>query len=123
METGQKQARSKENALVILATCTNYQEAARQLDITPPTIYQWLQDPEFAAKLEETRSSIVSDAVSKMKGYSIKAVETLAALLDDASSQVKRAAANDILNHVGRLMELKEIEVRLKALENAQQKR
>jgi len=117
MELGQKPMRSKENALIILASTPNYREAAKQLNIAVPTIYSWLRDPEFASKVEETRNEIVSDAIAKMKGYAVKAVETLANLMDDESAHVRRAASNDILNHVGRFMELKEFEQRLINLE------
>lgn len=116
-----KTKKSKEDALIVLASCSSYIEAAKQLEVSPPTIYKWLADPEFSAKLDAIRSQVVNDALSKLKSHATKAVDTLALLMDDESSQVRRGAANDILNHVGRFMELKEIEVRLKALESVQQ--
>lgn len=116
-EACEKQKRSKEQALAVLATTTNYSEAARILGVGTERIYTWLKDPEFKAELEKLRSCLVEDAVSKMKAYTTKAVDTLANLMDDDVSQVRRGAANDILNHVGRFMELKELERRIEILE------
>ena len=116
-----KQERIKESALVILATSPSRAEAARILGVDPSTIYDWLKDEEFSAKLEQTRNLIVSDAISTLKSHTTKAVDTLAALLDDESSQIKRGTANDILNHVMKFNELQEIEARLRVLEKTQQ--
>lgn len=117
-----KQQRSKETALPILATCANYSEAARQIGCSREEIYAWLKDPEFKAELERLRTDIVNDAISQLKNNATKATNTLVNLLEDESSQVRLKAANDILNHLGRFMELRELETRLKALEDATRK-
>lgn len=118
-----KSKKSKEDAIVTLASCSSYAEAARELGVSIPTIYKWLGDPEFAAKLESIRNQLVSEAISKLKTHTTKAVDTLATLLDDDNPQIRRGASNDILNHVSRFIEIKEIEVRLKALEAIQPSR
>ena len=46
-----KANRNKDQALFVLATTPNYTEAAQKLGVTPPTIYEWLKDPEFAKSL------------------------------------------------------------------------
>jgi len=111
----------KESALLILASSPSYAEAARLLEVDPSTIYEWLKDKEFSDRLEQLRNSIFTEAISKLKGHSTRAVDTLADLLTDESSQVRREAANDILNHATKLKEVQEIEARLKVLEKAQQ--
>lgn len=111
----------KEKALLTLASCSSYAEAARVLEVDPSTIYEWLKDKKFAERLERLRSSIFTEAINKLKGHSAKAVDTLADLLIDENSQVRRGAANDILNHATKLKEVQETEARLKALEKAQQ--
>lgn len=118
-----KSKKSKEDALVILASCSSYAEAARELGVSVPTIYNWLGDSEFLAKLESVRNQIVSDSISKLKTYTTKAVDTLALLLDDENPQIRRGVSNDILNHVLKFIEMKELETRLKALEITQQSR
>jgi hypothetical protein len=118
-----KSKKSKEDALVVLAICMSYSEAARELDVSVPTVYKWLGDSEFLARLEAIRNQIVSDSISKLKTHTTKAVDTLAMLLDDENPQIRRGASNDILNHVSRFIEIKEIKGRLKTLEIAQQSR
>lgn len=118
-----KQERSKENALVILASSPTYAEAARLLEVDPSTIYEWLKDKDFVARLEQARNFIVSDAINKLKIHTTKAVDTLAFLLDDESPQIRRGAANDVLNHVAKLWELQEIEERLSTIEKMQKTR
>lgn len=112
-----KQERSKESALIILASSPSYTEAARLLEVDPSTVYEWLKDKEFATRLEQTRNLIFGEAVSKLKGHCTKAVDTLASLLSDESPQVRRGASNDILNHATKFKELQEFDQRLAALE------
>ena len=114
-----KMKRSKELALPILAITPNYCEAARKIGCSTEQIYKWLKNEEFRAELEKLRSRIVDDAVGKLKSHVTKAVDTLALLMDDESSGVRRAACNDILNHVSKFIELKELETRLVKLESA----
>lgn len=114
-----KQKRSKEAAIPILAITPNYSEAAKLIGCSRDEIYEWLKDDSFRLELEMIRSKLVDDAISKMKTHTTKAVDTLAILMDDESSQVRRAACNDILNHVGRFIELKDLENRLVILEKS----
>jgi hypothetical protein len=112
-----KKERSKETALPILACTPDYSEAARLIGCARSEIYVWLKDDEFKSKLEGFRSLVVDDAVSKMKAHATKAVDTLAALLDDDNPQIRRGASNDILNHISKYIELKEIATRLSNIE------
>lgn len=114
--------RNKEQALPILAMNANYSEAARLIGCSRDEIYEWLKDPLFRTELEHLRTNLVNDAISQLKTHATKATSTLVNLLDDESSQIKLKAANDILNHLGRFMELRELETRLKALEDATRK-
>lgn len=114
-----KLKRSKETALPILACTPDYTEAAKLIGCSRGEIYEWLKDEDFKAQLEKLRSRLVDDAISKMKAHVTKAVDTLAMLMDDESSHVRRSACNDILNHVARFIELKEMEDRLVNLERS----
>lgn len=113
----EKMSRSKEMAVAVLATTSNYREAARKLGVTDTQIYKWLKDDVFKKRVEAARTLIVEDSLSKMKVACSLAADTLIELLNDVNPMIRRGAANDILTHVTKLMELKEIELRLKALE------
>ena len=93
-------------------------EACRQANVTKQSYYEWLKDPTFKSKLSQLRSLVVEDAVEKLKNSTTKAVDVLVDLLDNSSPSIQRSVANDILGHVGKFIELKEIEKRLDSLES-----
>lgn len=99
--------------LPFLVTCKSIEEAARQADISPKQIYEYLKDPLFKAELELQRKSVVQEAIARLKANTIKAADTLADLLDSESDQIRRGAANDILTHTIKFMDSQEFEDRL----------
>lgn len=112
-----KQERSKELAIPILASCPDYSKAAKELGICRELIYEWMKDAAYKAKVDEARSQLVAEAIERLKANMTKAVDVLVLLLDDESPVIRRGCANDILTHTGRFIELKELEQRIKALE------
>lgn len=105
-------------ALPFFLTSSSIEAACRDANISKDTYYEWMKQDIFKAKLERMRNEIVSDAINQLKNNTTKAASTLTALLDKGDSPaIQRAAANDILNHVMKFMELKEIEERLINLE------
>lgn len=120
---GDKAQRSKELALPILATMSNYSEAAKKIGISEDQLYLWLrEDPEFKAQVDKMRSElcerVFKEAIETLKNSMTKAVTTLVALLDRHDyPAVQRAAANDILTHVQKFKELQDFEERILKLE------
>lgn len=114
-----KTLRAKQCALGVLAVQPNYTKAAEELGVGRDQIYNWLKDDDFREEVDRLRNSLVDEAISGLKASVKHATEVLTDLLGDENSQVKRAAANDILNHVGKFIELKDIEGRLKSLESS----
>jgi hypothetical protein len=118
-----KQQRSKEHALPILASTTNFCEAATILGISTEQIYSWLrEDPEFKAKLDALRAELAtkafSDAIEKLKSSMTVAVDTLLSLLHrEDYPGVQRAAANDLINHYVKFKDTQELEERITKLE------
>lgn len=111
-------------ALPYFAACLSVERASKEANISKDTFYKWIKEPSFKAELERLRNAIVDDAINQLKISTTKASETLASLLErEDYPAIQRAAANDILSHVMKFMELKEIEVRLTALEVAQSRR
>ncbi len=113
-----KTVRSRELALPILASQPNYSQAARLIGCSEEQIYAWLRDPEYKAQVDKARSELVNEAVQKLKAGMTKACDVLVQLLDDESPMIRRGVANDILNHAGKFIELKELEERIKKLES-----
>ncbi len=105
-------------AIPFFAACSSVEAACKESGISKDTYYKWLKGPLFKSELDNARNQIVDDAISQLKINTTKAAMTLAALLDrDDSPAVQRAAANDILNHVGRFKELQELQERIEKLE------
>ncbi len=105
-------------ALPIFASNLTIEEACERAGISRNTFYEWLKEPQFKSELERLRNEIVNEAVNHLKMTSTKAAKTLGDLLErDDSPTVQRAAANDVLGHVMKFMELKELEDRLADIE------
>lgn len=96
---------------------------SRLTGISVKQIYRWLAQANFQEELEKRRNKLSKDAVDKLKVNLTKAATTLVKLLDSNSEAMRRGASNDILNHILRIMELREIEVRLATLEATSQQR
>lgn len=108
----------QQQALPIFASNLTIEEACECAGISRNTFYEWLKEPQFKLELDRLRNEIVNEAVNHLKITSTKAARTLAGLLErDDSPTVQRSAANDVLGHVMKFMELKELEDRLADIE------
>lgn len=111
-------ARQKKAILHLLSAKT-VKEAAREAKIRLATLYKWMKCPVFRAELERLRSEIVSDTVAQLKVFSLQAVGVLADLMNSSESeQIKRGCATDILENTRSFIQLRDLEVRLAAIEN-----
>lgn len=81
-------------------------------------IFDWLNQPVFRKELESRKNEAVSQAVDRLKLTACKACDTLIELLDTAQSDsVKHRVAVDMLNMTLKFMEFRDVEQRLKKLE------
>ena len=70
------------------------------------------------------RNEVVSASFFELKKQSIRAVMTLVELLDlQDEPNIRRQAANDVLNHLAKFTELADIESRIEALEQISKER
>ena len=104
-------------AIPILIGCDTVEGAARKAGISKNTIYTWMQQEEFSRAVSLARKKLLDKAMNKLMNTSMKAVITLEKLLDADSESVRRAVANDVLGHVLKYQELREIEERLETVE------
>lgn len=92
--------------------------AAKQSGISAKQIFDWLNQPAFRQELENKKNEAVNLAVDRLKLTSAKACDTLINLLDNAQSDsVKHRVAVDMLNMTLKFMEFKDVEQRLRKLE------
>lgn len=93
--------------------------AAADLSISENAIYKRLREPEFRAQYDSLQGAVLAAAAAAMVHRMDKAVDALAAVLDDenAAPGVKVTAANYLLSHGLRYVETANILRRLEALE------
>ncbi len=102
-------------ALPIFASEPCVDKACEQVGISRNCFYEWMKEPTFTIELKKLRFEIRSEYIEALKTASKAASNTLIQLLgDDQPPSIRRAAANDILNHLSKIKE----EERIKA-ENA----
>ncbi len=107
-------------AILHLLSAKTIKQAAKDAKIRLPTLYKWMKEPLFRDELERLRSEIVSDTVATLKVYSLQAVGVLADLMNNSETEtIKRGCAGDILENTRSFIQIKDMEQRLEALENA----
>ncbi len=118
---GAKFGRKKDDAISALLSQRNIDEAARQAGVASKTLIRWLQLPEFQTAYRTARRDAFSQSVARLQQASSAAVSTLLKVMVDpnspAASRVR--AADCVLGHAAKAIELEDIEVRVTELERA----
>ena len=117
MKSQEELTKRQLQVLPFLLACPTYEEAARQAHVSVKQIYCWLKISAFKAELDRRRNEIIEEAVNKLKYHTTKAADTLVSLLSHSNPTIQRGVANDLLNHVAKFIELREIEERIQFLE------
>jgi hypothetical protein len=118
---GSKFGRKKEEAVAALLTQRNTEEAAKAVGISHDTLLRWIKEPEFDAAYREAKRAAYGQAIARLQQGSSPAATTLLKVLIDPNTppSVKVRAAEAILNHGAKAIELEDIEARLSELERA----
>jgi hypothetical protein len=118
---GAKFGRKKEDAIVALLTHRTIEEAARALDIATKTLLRWMKEPEFDAAYRAAKRAAFGQSIARMHHLSSAAVSTLGKImLDSATPPATRVrAADSILDHTAKAIEIEDIDARVAALEAA----
>ena len=112
-----------EAAIAALLTQRNIDEAARAVGISPNTLLNWMKVPEFQVDYREARKAAYSQAVAKLQQGATAAATTLLKVMVDQSTpaSVKVRAAECVMTHSSKAIEIEDIEARVSALELAAQ--
>jgi hypothetical protein len=118
---GAKFGRKKEEAIIALLTQRNTEEAARAVGIGSATLMRWLQIPEFQAAFRAAKLAAYSQTIGRLHQMSSAAVSTLGKVMVDPSTPpaTKVRAADSILDHTTKAIEIENLEARLPELERA----
>ena len=121
---GRKLGRKKEAALLALLSQRSVEEAARVARVGPRTLYRWLNEPEFDAAYRDAKRAAFSQSIARLHQMASAAVTTLGKAMVDPSTPpaTKVRAADSILDHTAKAIELEDLEARLAELERAAEK-
>ena len=120
---GSKFTRKMEEAIAALLTQRNVEEAARATGIGTQTMIRWLKIPEFQTAYREARRAAFGQSIARMQQASGAAVSTLLKVMVEAGTppSTRVRAADCLLNHASKAIEIEDLEVRVALLERASQ--
>ncbi len=115
---GAKFSRKMEDAVAALLTQRNH-EAARAVGVGTATLLRWQKLPEFEKAYREARRAAYSQSIARLQqGTSAAATTMLKTMIDpDTPASVRVRAAECVMNHATKAIEIEDIEARVAALE------
>ena len=118
---GLKFGRKKEAAIAALLTQRNIEEAAKAAGIGANTLLRWMKVPEFQVAYREARRAAYFQAVARLQQGATAAATTLLKVMLDQSTpaSVKVRAAECVMNHSSKAIEVEDVELRVAELERA----
>jgi transposase-like protein len=118
---GAKFARKKEEAIAALLSQRNIEEAARAINVAPNTLLNWMKLPEFQTAYREAKRAAFSQSIARLQQGSSAAATTLLKIMLDvnAPASTRVRAADSVLDHAAKAIEIEDIEARVAALEGA----
>jgi transposase-like protein len=118
---GAKFGRKKEEAIAALLTQRTVEDAARSVGIGAATLLRWQKEPEFEKSLREARRSAYGQSIARLQQASSVAVTALLKVLVEPGTppSTRVRAADSVLGHAAKAIELEDIEARLSELERA----
>ena len=103
------------------STQRNVEEAARSIGIAPKTLMRWMKEQEFADSYRAARREAYSQSIARLQQAASAAAPTLLKLMVDTNSppSCRLRAADSVLSHAFKAIEIEDIEARVAALEQA----
>jgi hypothetical protein len=104
-----------------LLTQRNIDEAAKAVGIAPNTLLSWMKVPVFQTAYREARRMAYSQAVAKLQqGATAAATTLLKVMLDQGTpASVRVRAAECIMSHSSKAIEIEDVAARVTELERA----
>ncbi len=120
---GAKFARKQEEAIAALLTHRTVEEAAQAIGVAHKTLWRWMKVPEFDEKYREARRLAYGQCIARLQHGSSAAASTLLKIMVDvnAPASCRLRAADSVLNHTAKAIEIQDIEARVAALERSVQ--
>ena len=114
-----------EDAIAALLGQRSVEDAARTVGISTRTLIRWMKQPEFDAAYRQARRDAFAQATARLQQASGTAVSVLVKVMIDGSAPAasRVRAADCILGHASKAIELEDIEARLAELERSVEER
>ena len=118
---GAKFERKKDEVVAAILSTRTLEEAARMARISLATLTRWMKLPEFETAYREARRVAYGQAIARLQQGSSAAVTVLLKVMVDPASpaSVRVRAADSVLDHSKKNIELEDFEARLAELERA----
>lgn len=118
---GTKFTRKMEEAVAALLTHRNHEEAARAVGIGTATLLRWQKVPEFDTAYRAAKRASYRQSVARMHHMTSAAVSTLGKIMVDTAvpPATRVRAADSILDHTAKAIEIEDIDARVAELEKA----
>lgn len=101
-----------------VASGESINSAAARLKIAARTAFRWSSSDRFRDDVKDLQCRAIADATGRLTAESLRAVEALAELRDNGTSEATRlAAAKAILDRAVTFVEVTDLAVRVKELE------
>ena len=120
-ESRAKLGRKKEESILALLSNRSIEEAARIAGVGVRSLYRWMKEPEFDAAFREAKRASFSQSIARLHQMTSAAVSTLGKVMIDPKTppSTRVRAADSILDHAAKAIEIEDIEARVAALEQA----
>jgi hypothetical protein len=111
----------QEQAVLALLTNQGVDNAARAVGIAPRTLYRWMNEPLFDKAYRKARRDAFGQGTARLQQASGAAVSSILKIMVDqhAAASTKLRAADMVLTHGAKAIEIEDIEARVAALEQA----
>ena len=118
---GSKFGRKQEEAIAALLTQRNVDEAAKSIGVAPKTLLRWMKLPEFQKAYREARRTAFGQSIARMQQLSNAAVSVVGKMMLDqnAPASIRLRAADLVLSHSAKAIEIEDIEARVADLERS----
>jgi hypothetical protein len=114
--------RKQEEVIAALLSQLNVEDAARAASVGTRTLLRWLKVREFQDAYRKARRAAFGQAVARLQQACSAAVSTLLKIMVDPSApaSARVRAADSVLDHTAKAIELNDLDARVAALERAQ---
>ena len=118
---GSKLTPKQEQAILALLTNQGVDNAARAVGIGPRTLYRWMNEPLFDKAYRKARRDAFGQGTARLQQASGAAVSSILKIMVDqhAAASTKLGAAELVLMHGAKAIEIEDVEARVSELERA----